>query len=241
MKTLKTILNGLFISICLLAVAACSGSSNEESKLTPEERAEIDRLEEALLNESNSKAEAVSAAQGFIRQEFASNAEFEDEGTIVEETSVPGRYKILQKFTAEDHPSNWIHFIYRIWVQRFDDGSWEFGNLAVESITGENVLTKNGDMKKREQMDGVGDKLTAGGIEFFIAEKKPTAIRLYTKSKLSKSKLRGAIKDLMDKYETIHFSTEEKHERGDEYACWTSGIYCDYRTNEVIGKDKFFN
>ena len=34
-------------------------------------------------------------AQRFIRQEFASNAEFEEEGTIVEETNVPGRFKVL--------------------------------------------------------------------------------------------------------------------------------------------------
>ena len=44
---------------------------------------------------SPTKTGALIMAQRFIRQEFASNAEFEEEGTIVEETNVPGRFKVL--------------------------------------------------------------------------------------------------------------------------------------------------
>lgn len=186
-----------------------------------------------------SEAGAINAAQGFIRQTFASNAEFEDEGTIIEPTAVPGRFKVLQKFTAEDHPSNWTQFIYRIWVQKFEDG-WEFGNLAVESVTGERVFTTNGNMKEREQNDGVGDNISVAGVSFTIAEKKADAIRIYTPNKLKRSQLRDVTKELMNQYSTIQYATDAKHERGDEYATWASGYFCDMDKNEVIPEDQFF-
>lgn len=224
---------GIIICLSIFCFLACTGGSSSGN---PEQLDSID----IEVDYAPTKSGAISAAQSFIRREFASNAEFESEGTIVEETGVPGRFKVLQKFTAEDHPSGLSTFIYRIWVQRFDDGIWEFGNLGIESVTGERVLTTNGNMKEREQTEGVGDKITAGGIEFTIAERKPTAIRIYTKDKLSVDKMRNAIKDLMGTYENIQFSTDAKHERGDEYACWASGIFCNFDTNEVISKDKFF-
>lgn len=233
---------GIFLSLIFIGAVGCSGNSSNESRLTQEEEDSIRReVEELIENQQTtpSKSGAVYAAQRFIREEFASNAEFVDEGTIVEETTVPGRYKVLQKFTAENHPSNWTTFIYRIWVQKFDDG-WEFGNLGVESVSGESVFTTNGNMKEREQKDGVGDGLTIAGISFKIAEKKPDAIRIYTPNKLKRNQLRDVTKELMNQYSTIQFATDAKHERGDEYASWT-GIFCDFDNNEVIGKDKFLN
>lgn len=234
---------GIILILSFIGVVGCSGTSSNESRLTQEEEDSIRReVEELIGNQqtSPSKSGAVYAAQRFIREEFASNAEFVDEGTIVEETSVPGRYKVLQKFTAENHPSNWTSFIYRIWVQKFDDG-WEFGNLGVESVSGESVFTTNGNMKEREQKDGVGDGLTIAGISFKIAEKKPDAIRIYTPNKLRRNQLRDVTKELMNQYSTIQFATDAKHERGDEYASWTGGIFCDFDKDEVIGKDEFLN
>lgn len=233
---------GIILSLTFIGAVGCSGNSSNESQLTQEEEDSFHHeFEDFIENQQTtpSKSGAVYAAQRFIREEFASNAEFVDEGTIVEETFVPGRYKVLQKFTAENHPSNWTSFIYRIWVQKFEDG-WEFGNLRVESVTGENIFTTNGNMKEREQNDGVGDNLTVAGISFKIAEKKPDAIRIYTPKKLSRAQLRAVTKELINQYSTIQFATDAKHERGDEYASWT-GIFCDFDTNEIIGKDKFLN
>lgn len=234
---------GVILILTFIGIVGCSGSSSNESLLTQEEEDSIRReVEELIANQQTtpSKSGAVYAAQRFIREKFASNAEFVDEGTIVEETSVPGRYKVLQKFTAENHSSNWSTFIYRIWVQKFEDG-WEFGNLGVESVTGERVFTTNGNMKKREQNDGVGDNLTAAGITFKIAEKNPDAIRIYTPNKLGRAKLRAVTKELMNQYSTIQFATYTKHERGDEYASWTGGLFFDYDKDEIISKDKFLN
>lgn len=232
----------MLVGISLCCFIACSGSSSNESRVQKEQEDSISGSVDELIQDDTAiptESEAVISAQRFIRENFAHNAEFEDEGTIVEETSVAGRYKVLQKFSAENHPSNWSKFVYRIFVQRFDDGTWEFGNLDIESITGGKVLTTSGNMKKREQTDGIGDNLTVAGINFKIAEKKPDAIRIYTTKKLTRSQLRDATKELMNQYSTILYATEAKHERGDEYASWTSGIFCDMDKNEVLSKEKF--
>lgn len=239
MKKLIILINGILASLCILAITACSGNS---SRLTAEQEAAAEHYADEKIGKDSGEPngyDAVVAAQGFIRDEFAPNAEFEREGLIIEPTAVHNRYKILQKFTAENHTSGYTIFIYRIWVQYFDDGTWEYGNLAVESITGENVLTTNGNMKDRERSNSVGDNVTAGGIDFKVAEAKSTAIRIYTSSKLSTDQMRNAIKDLMDKYDMIQFATDAKHERGDEYACWSNGLFCNFDTNEVISKEKF--
>lgn len=242
MKKFNNLFNGILISLSMFGLLACSSTSSDETSLTQEELDSIERAVDELMNEYNSaptKAGAISVAKSFIRSEFASNADFIEEGTIVEDSSVPGRFKVLQRFDAEDHPSGWSKFIYRIWVQRFEDGTWEFGNLAVESITGEKVLTTNGNMKEREQNDGVGTKINAAGIEFTIAERNPTAIRIYSDLKLTTDEMREVIKELMNQYDTIQFATAANHDRGDEYASWTSGIFCNFDSNEVLSRDKF--
>lgn len=223
-----------------ISLGSCSGVSSNNQEQTDSVAIECDDTI-GITESSVSKEGAISAAQTFIRQEFASNADFIEEGTIVEETDVPGRFKVLQQFTAEDHPSNWTKFTYRIWVQQFDDGSWEFGNLGVESVTGERVFTTNGNMKEREQNDGVGDNLSVAGISFKIAEKKQDAIRIYTSKKLSRAQLRAVTKELMNQYSTIQFATDAKHERGDEYASWIGNLFFDYDKDEIIRKDKFLN
>lgn len=238
MKKFNYLISVFLIYISMLGLIGCSGGSTNEDRNSHEQQESIGELD-AEYNAVPTQTGAISVAQSFIRKEFASNADFEEEGTIVEETSIPGRFKVLQRFEAEDHPSGWSKFTYRIWVQHFEDGTWEFGNLGVESITGERVFTTNGNMKEREQNDGVGDKITAGGIEFTIAERNPTAIRIYTDSKLSNDKMRKVVIELMDQYDTIQFATVAKHERGDEYASWTSSIFCNFDTNDVISKDKF--
>lgn len=150
MKTFCNLFYGILFCFSVCGFVSCAFESSKNTSLSQEQ-------EDSALLESDcdyesypSKTGALTAAHNFIRETFASNAEFEDEGTIIEPTGVPGRFKVLQKFTAEGHPSNWTQFIYRIWVQKFDDG-WEFGNLAVESVTGERVFSANGNMKERAE------------------------------------------------------------------------------------------
>ncbi len=233
MKTISKFTHVLLACCLMCASTALTGCVSNGSDSAMNDKSQAYR-------DNSTESEALSMAQNFIREEFASNAEFEDEGTIDEETSVPGRFKVLQKFTAEDHPSNWTKFVYRIWVQRFDDGTWEFGNLQIESITGEHVFTTNGRMKERERSEGVGDTLTAAGISFKIAEKQSEAIRIYTPEKLSRDQLRQVTKELMSQYSHIQFATDAKHERGDEYATWSDPYFCDMDNNEVLTKEKFF-
>ena len=217
-------------------VSACGGSGSSDYSSSTSDKVDIDELlSEPLPSERN---EAIKAAQSFIMSEFAPDAIFKSEGTIVEGTEVPGRFKVLQEFESEKHDMKFL--VYRIWVQKFGD-SWEYGNLGIENrATGKRLLTKNGKMKDLEQKDGVGDDLTVAGISFKIAEKKPDAIRIYTPKRLNKDQLRDVIKELMSQYSTIQFATDAKHERGEDYASWTGGLFFDYDSNEIIGKDKFF-
>lgn len=150
------------------------------------------------------------------------------------QTLVENRYKILQRFDSDLRDGN--NFVYRIWVQKFPSG-WEFGNLGIERAGGERVLTTNGRMKEMERK--VGDKITAGGIDFTVAEMSPKAIRIYTDQKLSRKQLKAAIIDLRLQYETIQFATSASHERGEEYAGWVGEMFFDYDANEIIGKGKF--
>lgn len=229
----------VIVAIFAIAISnALSDKTGEEDKT--ENFSNVETLSENL-NYGSSKTSAVDAAQRFIREQFASNAEFEEEGTIVEETNVPNRYKVLQRFTADNHPSNWTMFVYRIWVQRFDDGTWEFGDLGVENRMGERIFSTNGNMKFREENEGVGDELTVEGITLKIAEKNQDAIRIYTADKLKRSQLKKVIKSLMDQYSTIQFATDSKHERGEEYASWTSLVFCDFDADEVINAEEFLN
>lgn len=222
-------------AVLLLSLCSCGGTGTSDYNSTESEDINVDELlAEPLPSE---KYEAIRAAQSFIKSEFAPDAIFKSDGTIVEGTEVPGRFKVLQEFESEKHDMKFL--VYRIWVQKFGD-SWEYGNLGIENrATGKRLLTKNGEMKDREQKDGVGDNLTVAGISFKIAEKKPDAIRIYTPKKLKRNQLRNVIKELMNQYGTIQFATDAKHERGEDYASWTGGMFFDYDTNEIIGKAKF--
>ena len=215
----------------VLFMAIATGCTRQETASSWKE--DVD----ALSKFSDAELEALDAAQDFIRSEFAFDAEFQSKGTIIEKTQVADRYKVLQRFDSEIKDGH--NMVYRMWVQKFPSG-WEYGNLGIEQAGGERVFTTNGRMKEMEQKDGIGDVISAGGVEFIIAEKKPTVIRIYTDHKLSREQLRAAIVDLIDRYDSIQFATTANHERGDEYASWTADMFFDYDTDEIIGKSKFF-
>lgn len=221
---MNKIISTLFLATLLIS-AGCSSSTSKSSTDAPS------------VYSSDIEEAALAAAQTFVRDLYASDAKFNNSQVSIEPTEVAGRYKIMQRFDSEQRDG--YNFVYRIWLQKFPAG-WEFGNLGIERAGGERVLTTNGRMKEMEQKDGVGDKLSVAGIEFTIAEKKPTVIRIYTDKKLSRGQLRSVIEQLMSEYESIQFATDASHERGDEYASWTSDMFFDYDADEIIGKANFF-
>ena len=180
---------------------------------------------------------AIDAAKNIIKSEFANDATFVDDECIAYNTDVPGRFRVEGRFSTLS--KDYSALVFGMYIQKFDTG-WEYGNFMIQnSWDGEYILRKHGRMKELEQNENIGDIITAGGIDFTIAEKKPTAIRLYTNKKLSHSQLKGAIVELKDHYEIIQFATKAKHERGEEYASWTGEMFFDYDSGEIIGKSKF--
>lgn len=221
-------MNKLISTLLVVVMVVTAGCSSSTTKSSPDAPS---------IDSPNIEDAALAAAQNFVRVHYASDAVFNSSQVSIETTEVDDRYKIMQRFDSEQRDG--YNFVYRIWLQKFPTG-WEFGNLGIERAGGERVLTTNGRMKEMEQNYGIGDKLSVAGIEFAIAEKKPSVIRIYTDKKLTRGQLRSVVKELMSEYESIQFATAASHERGEEYASWTSDMFFDYDADEIIGKSDFF-
>lgn len=226
---MKKLIYCLFL-FCSITLSSCSDGTT--SRKEPDARPTITSSGEVVIPES-----AISAAKDVIRHEFSDDAHFVDDECVAYATDVPGRYRVEGRFSSAN--KDYSSLVFGIYIQKFDTG-WEYGHFIIQNdYDGEYVLRKNGNMKKMESEDGVGDIITAGGIDFTVAEKKPRAVRIYTEHKLSRSQLKAAIVDLMPKYETIHFATTAKHERGEEYAGWLNDMFFDFEADEIINKAKF--
>lgn len=217
--------------VCLVGLMSCSpgDTSQSEHQATPSVTADG----ETVIPE-----ESIEAAKDVIRNEFAKDANFVEDECTAYDTNVPGRYRVEGRFYSVD--KGYSALVFGMYIQKFSTG-WEYGHFMIQdSYTGKHLIQKNGEMKAKEANDGVGESISAGGVDFKIAERKPTAIRIYTKDKLNRSQLKAAILDLKGRYETIQFATEAKHARGEDYASWTANMFFDYDTNEIINQLKFF-
>ena len=102
------IINSLILAVAMVLLAACSNpGTSKPSDFT------------------GAEADAVEAAQGFIRIAFAPDAIFQSECTIVETTGVPARYTILHRFESEGQAG--YTFAQRLWVPKCGTGG-ESGN-----------------------------------------------------------------------------------------------------------------
>lgn len=201
------IINSLILAVAIVLLAACSNSeTSKPSDLTGPE------------------ADAVEAAQDFIRIAFAPDAVFQSAGTIVEPTSVPDRYKVLQRFDSEDQDG--YNFVYRIWVQKFTTG-WEYGNLAIERAGGENVLNTNGRMKEVERQNMTRQETSSSGdIEFTIIKRSaPNYVRVYTPNRLKRDDVLAVYNQLKNEYEIVQFSTSSNPDDDDYMAIQYGSVY----------------
>lgn len=199
--------------LCLLSACTMSESSSNTSKYS-----EIEQ-------------EALEAAQRFVRVEYASDAVFQNEGTIIEEADVPKRFKVLQRFESQERDG--YNFVYRIWVQEFPTG-WEFGNLAIEDAGGKSVLTRNGRMKhlEREYMYAQ-EKDSIDGIEYTIIKRNaPEYVRLYTAKRLSRDQVLSVYSHFKGKYNSIQFSTS-LDPKDDDYMSIMYGTVYEYDTDKI--------
>lgn len=201
------IINSLILAVAMVLLATCSNSgTSKPSDLT------------------GAETDAVEAAQGFIRIAFAPDAIFQSEGTVVEPTGVPERYKILQRFDSEVQDG--YNFAYRIWVQKFPTG-WEYGNLAIERAGGENVLNTNGRMKDVEQQNMTRQEAaSAGDVDFTIIKRNaPNYVRVYTPNRLKRDDVLSIYNQLKNEYEIVQFSTSSNPDDDDYMAIQYGSVY----------------
>lgn len=201
------IINSLILAVAMVLLAACSNPGTSKSS-----------------DFTGAEADAVEAAQGFIRIAFAPDAIFQSEGTIVEPTGVPERYKILQRFDSEVQDG--YNFVYRIWVQKFPTG-WEYGNLAIERAGGENVLNTNGRMKDVEQQNMTRQEAaSAGDVDFTIIKRNaPNYVRVYTPDRLKRDDVLSVYNQLKNEYEIVQFSTSSNPDDDDYMAIQYGSVY----------------
>ena len=201
-------------TICLLAACSSAGSSERASESSSVESTEYSNIEE----------QALTAAQKFIRAQYASDAVFQQSGTIVEPTDVANRYKVMQRFDSDSRDG--YNFVYRIWVQKFPSG-WEFGNLGIERAGGERVLTTNGRMKviERQNMTRQED-VSIGSVDYTIIKRyAPNYVRVYTAKRLGRDDVLAIYNQLKNDYEIVQFSTSRNPDDDDYMAIQYGSVY----------------
>ena len=228
-----TVMKTIQFFLCAATIflfAACSSGSSVRSDSNAE--TSVTKSGEIVTPE-----DAIYAAKYVIRDEFAKDARFVEDECIAYGTDVSGRYRVEGRFSSLS--KDYSALVFGIYIQKFRSG-WEYGNFMIKNAyDGEYLVQKKGRMKEMDQKEGVGDMISAGGINFTVAENFSNGIRIYTDQKLSRDQLKAAIIDLRPKYESIQFATTAKHERGDEYAGWMGDMFFDYDADEIIGKGKF--
>lgn len=203
MKTIQS----LFLLGLLSLLAACSTSGTSASS-----------------NLTQQQTDAMEAAQKFVRMEFASDAIFQDEGTIVEPTDVAERYKVLQRFDSQQKDG--YNFVYRIWVQKFPTG-WEYGNLGIERAGGEKVLTTTGRMKELEHLNMTKQEdASAGNVDYTIIKRNaPNYVRVYTANRLTRDDVLTIYNQLKDTYQIVQFTTSRNPEDDEYMAIQYGSVY----------------
>ena len=166
----------------------------------------------------------MEAAQKFVRMEFASDAIFQDEGTIVEPTDVAERYKVLQRFDSQQKDG--YNFVYRIWVQKFPTG-WEYGNLGIERAGGETVLTTTGRMKELEHLNMTKqDDASAGNVDYTIIKRNaPNYVKVYTANRLTRDDVLTIYDQLKDTYQIVQFTTSRNPDDDEYMAIQYGSVY----------------
>lgn len=232
-----------FIAIlfCVALLDSCVGSnSGARSSYSYSFDEDYSSEENYNSNEGATLKRAAIIAQGIIESKFNSSCDFDDMDIRGEETNFPDRFKVYQRFSAGGQD-----YVYKIFIQYkggdwSDKNNWSYGTLTIENrATGEQKIF-NGTMKSEEEAEAVAPaSITAGGMEFDVAEKSPSAIRISKDRKLSHSEMKAVVSDLKGQYSTIQFCVNPKTERGDEYAAYTGEMMFDYDTNEIKKFDDF--
>ena len=222
----------LFIGVLLFALYGCVNDSTHANSnvACSNNKSKTDtQLDSKSNDEWFRKASII--AQEFV-QEKMGKCDFESLNYVGETTMVENRYKILQKFT---HNRN--QYVYKIYIQYkggewTNRSNWSYGELIIENSSTGKQVRYDGTMKSEERASS--GMITAGGVDFKIAEKIGSTIRICSDNKLSINEIKKVIKDLYKQYNIIHFAVSPKIERGDEYCTYQMKMIFDYDKDEVI-------
>ncbi len=208
---MKKILSILAVAFIMAACTSTNSSTN--SDFTEEEK------------------EALAAAQDFVRTQFAFDAVFKDNGTLILPTEVNGRYKVLQRFDSEFNDGS--NYVYRIWVQKFPSG-WEYGNLGIEDAGAHSVHISNGRMKELEkEYMTLKEEKTVGSVNYTIIKRNaPNYVRVYTQKRLTRDDILSIYNELKNTYDIVQYSTSSNPD-DDDYMAIQSGYVFEHDIDKI--------
>ena len=234
----------LFVVASLFVLCSCVNDSTKLNNDTQQDKTQYSNTaysnENTNVTKNHENQESIddwyrkaSIISQDIVQEKIGKCDFEKLNYVGETTLVENRYKILQKFTHKGE-----QYVYRIYIQ-YNGGewtnrdNWSYGELTIENSSTGKQLRYDGTMKSEEKVSS--GMITAGGVDFKIAEKIGTTIRIYSDKKLSLNEIKKVVKDLYKQYDIIHFAVYPRIERGDEYCTYQMKMIFDYDKDDVIG------
>lgn len=209
----------ILLSVIFL-MTGCVGSleSNTTNSTENQSTALTSEIESGGVN----LTQASIIAQEFVKENFASDCDFEDidiRGEAIETT--PGRFKVLQKFTSKKFGSE-QEYVYKIFIHYYggeweDKNSWDYGQLTIENASTGEQYVYNGSMKQRDSMPIDAGTKNIAGIDFKETHKKSVII-YSTPEQLPYEKLKLVAQELKGSEQTIMFYVDSEIETGEEYA-----------------------
>ena len=168
-------------------------------------------------------------AQEIVKENFASDCDFDDLDYRGEETVTKGRFKVLQRFTSKRDGVK-KDYVYKIYIQFYggeweDRKNWDYGQLVVEEQSTGMQWYYKGSMKEKDKIEANNGGKTVNGVEFEVLHT-ANYDKFISDRRLSKAKLIACAKSIKDQYNEVFFCVSGKVDRGEEYATLTNGLLC---------------
>ena len=230
MKKTKIFLSMLVLGLFIVAAAGSDENSSSSSGTSNSSYTESSSA--GPSSEVNLRRASI-VAQDFVKDKMG-DCDFENLDYRGEETSVPNRFKVLQKFTH-----NGEQYVYKIYIQYKggeweDRNNWSYGELTIENTMTGRQLRYNGTMKAEERAKATaGGKITAAGIDFSIAEQSGKSIRIYNNKRLTLEQIKAVARELYTTYEVIQFAKYPKIDRGEDYCAYQFKLILEHDINKV--------
>ena len=219
-----------------LFIVAAAGSEEDGSDSSSSDSSYSSSSSSGSPGEANLRRASI-IAHDFVEDKMG-DCDFDDLDYRGEETSVPNRFKVLQKFTH-----NGEQYVYKIYIQYKggeweDRNNWSYGELTIENTMTGKQLRYNGTMKAEERAKATaGGKITAAGIEFNIAEQNGKSIRIYNNERLTLDQIKAVARELYTTYEVIQFAKYPKINRGEDYCAYQYRLILEHDIDKVQSFD----